>query len=146
MKFRVIGKTRILIILPVVFIVICAAAAFYIPFDRTVTDVEMQVLNFIPSSLKVVSTPVIVRALKGEGPFDFASAQPVTDHAAEHLGKEQGATVSLIVISGDSRMAVIDGMTVQEGDSIRGMRIAKIESDRILLQNRSSQWLYLKEE
>jgi hypothetical protein len=39
----------------------------------------------------------------------------------------------------------MNGKLVKEGDRINGMKIARIEEKKILLKNKSSQWIYLKE-
>jgi hypothetical protein len=140
------NKTRVFIALPLVSIIIFAVLALYAPFDSVVTDAEMEVLDFRPSSLKIITKTIIARTINREDPFDFAYVKPVPGHDSRHGEHKPEANVSLIVISGKKKMAVIDGRTVKEGDSIGGMRIAKIESNRILLQDRSSQWLYIKEE
>lgn len=141
-----IDRTRAFIALPLVVIVIFAVSAFNINFDSVISDAETEVLGFRPSALQIISKTFISRTTNREGPFDFAHAKPATGHYSLHGGNTPETNVSLIVISGKKKMAVIDGRTVKEGDSIGGMRIAKIESDRILLQDRNSQWLYIKEE
>jgi len=52
--------------------------------------------------------------------------------------------ISLIVVNGKRKMAIIRGVIVTEGDSIDGMRIAKIEPDRILLKNKTERWIFLE--
>jgi hypothetical protein len=139
-------RTRIFIALPLVCIIIFAVLALYVPFDRVVSDAEIELLDFRPLDLKILTKTIASRVINREGPFDFMYAKSAPAHDSFHGGNKPGTNVSLIVISGKNRMAVIDGRTVKEGDSIGGMRIAKIESDRVLLQDRSSQWLYIKEE
>lgn len=139
-------RTRVFIGLPLAVIIILAVLAFYVPFDSTVSDVERELLDFRPSALKILTKTIVARGINREGPFDFTYAKSATGHDTFHGEKKPETNLSLIVISGDNRMAVIDGRTVKEGDSIGGMRIATIESNRILLQDRSSQWLYIKED
>ena len=141
-----IDKTRVFIALPLVIIIIFAVSAFYVPYDSVVSDAEMKVLNFRPSALKIMAKTMISKTIASEGPFDFAHVKPAPGHDSLSGKNKPETYISLIVISGEKKMAVIDGRTVKEGDSIGGMRIAKIESNRILLQDRSSQWLYIKEE
>ena len=139
-------KTRVFIALPIVIILILAVSGFYVPYDTGVSDAEMEVLDFRPAALKIITKTIISRTINREGPFDFAHAKRAPGHDSLSGENKPETNVSLIVISGEKKMAVIDGVTVKEGDSIGGMRIAKIESNRILLQDRSSQWLYIKEE
>jgi len=145
MNIRV-DKTRVFIALPPVVIIILAVLAFSVPFDSAVSDAEREVLDFRPSSLKILTKTIVARTINREGPFDFADAKSAPRHDSFHGENKPETNISLIVISGEKKMAVIDGRPVREGDSIGGMRIAKIESNRILLQDRSSRWLYLKEE
>ena len=139
-------KTRVFIALPLVIIIILAVSGLYVPYDGGISNVEMEVLDFRPSALKIITKTIISRTINREGPFDFANVKPAPGHDSFSGENKPETNISLIVISGEEKMAVIDGRTVKEGDSIGGMRIAKIESNRILLQDRSSQWLYIKEE
>jgi hypothetical protein len=54
------------------------------------------------------------------------------------------SNLSLIVISGKRKMAIIRGRIVREGDIVEGMKIAKIENERVLLKNKTERWLYLE--
>jgi hypothetical protein len=139
-------KTRVFIALPLVIIIILAVSGFYVPYDGGISAAEMEVLDFRPSALKIITKTIISRTINREGPFDFAHVKPAPGHDSFSGENKPETNISLIVISGEKKMAVIDGRTVREGDSIGGMRIATIESNRILLKDRSSQWLYIKEE
>lgn len=139
-----IDRTRVFLVLPLVFIIVCSASAVYIPFDSFVSDAETEVLDFSPATLKIFGRTMIARTIPRESPFDFADVKPFHVNNEPHGIQKSEASVSLIVISGKEKMAVIDGRTVKEGDIVGGMKIAKIESDRILLKDRSSRWLYIK--
>jgi hypothetical protein len=139
-----IDRTRVFLVLPLAFIVVCAALAVYLPFDSVVSDAETEVLDFSPAALKIFRKTMIARTIPRESPFDFADVKPFHVNEGPHDIQKSGASVSLIVISGKEKMAIIDGRTVKEGDFVGGLKIARIESDRILLKDRSSRWLYIK--
>ncbi len=142
-------KTEIFIVLPFVLIIIFIVAAYQIPLKGALSGFEIEMLVFTPSDLKVRVKQITHKIRDLEGYFDFESA--VADGGTEDeddLVKENGYNdtgLSLIVISGRRKMAVMNGKLVKEGDSINGMKIARIEKERILLKNKSSQWIYLKE-
>ena len=64
--------------------------------------------------------------------------------ALDTLAPQAEGGLSLIVIIGKSRMAIIKGVVVKEGDSIDGVKIARIETDRVLLKDKTTQWLYME--
>ena len=59
--------------------------------------------------------------------------------------EEKDPVVSLIVISGKNKMAMIEGAPVKEGEYYDDKRIVKIEPDRVLLKNVKSKWVYIGE-
>lgn len=52
--------------------------------------------------------------------------------------------VSLTVLNSEGNMAVINDRLLREGDSIRGMRVKRIENNRVLMINRQSVPVYLE--
>lgn len=52
--------------------------------------------------------------------------------------------VTLTVLNEKGNMAVINDRLVREGDSIRGMKVKRIENNRVLLVDRKSAPLYLE--
>ncbi len=142
-------KTEIFLALPLVLIIIFVVAAYQIPLKGALSGFEIELLAFTPSDLKVRIKQITHKIRELDGYFDFKSA--AADDATEDeddLVKENGYNdtgLSLIVISGKKKMAIMNGKLVKEGDSINGMKIARIEEEKILLKNKSSQWIYLKE-
>ena len=142
-------KTGILIVLPLVLIIVFVVAAYQVSLKGALSRFETEMLAFTPSDLKVRIKQITHKIRDLDGYFDFESI--VADDATENeddLVKENGYNdtgLSLIVISGKKKMAIMNGKLVKEGDSINGMKIARIEEKKILLKNKSSQWIYLKE-
>lgn len=52
--------------------------------------------------------------------------------------------VTLTVLNAGGNMAVINDKLLREGDSIRGMRVKRIENNRVLMIDRQSVSLYLE--
>jgi hypothetical protein len=140
-----INRTKIFIAFPVMFITILMIAAYYIPFDSVFNDAEMKIRDFRPTDLTIKEERAVSRKRNVEGPFEFVHAGAGSGAAADSAPENIDYNLSLIVISGDSKMAVMRGMPVREGDNIDGMKIAKIETNRILLKNNDAVWVYLKE-
>ena len=106
-------------------------------------------LTFTPSDLKVRIKQITHKSRDLDGYFDFnLSAKDEAIEVDGALVKENSyneTDLSLIVISGNKKRAIMNGKLVKEGDRINGMKIARIEEKRILLKNKSSQWIYLRE-
>ncbi|MBI4710671.1 MAG: hypothetical protein HY759_06185 [Nitrospirae bacterium] len=90
-----------------------------------------------------------------KSPIDFSSAGSAggfptapLDSVVPQAGK---SILSLIVIQENIKMAIIKGALVKEGDRIDGMKVAKIEHDKVLLTKKGDkkgevqeQWLYME--
>ena len=138
------NKTKMLLLLPPVLIFLCVIAANSIPFDQSFSESESQFLDFISSDLKISEKKQAQIARDIKGPFNFSrsSAQAPNDKVAEIDYNEN--SLSLTVISDAARMAIINGEIVREGDMIKGMKILKIEPERVLTNNKTAEWLYLE--
>ena len=142
------NKIKILIAFPFVFVIILFVIANYIPFKTELTETEDRILAFMPSApainekqkitvsnelkIPINFSPVLVEKIQASG----GTIVPEIEHSDSNL--------SLIVISGKRKMAIIRGTLVREGDIIEGMKIAKIEGERVLLKNKTERWLYLE--
>jgi type II secretory pathway component PulC len=142
------NKIKILIAFPFVFVIILFVIANYIPFKTELTETEDRILAFMPSApainekqkitvsnelkIPINFSPVLVEKVRTNG----STIVPEIEHSDSNL--------SLIVISGKRKMAIIRGTLVREGDIIEGMKIAKIEGERVLLKNKTERWLYLE--
>jgi hypothetical protein len=142
------NRIKIIIAFPFVFIIILFIAANYISFKGELTKTEEHILAFMPTGLAVkqLSDTPVGREVKS--PMDFSIPESAgiqaggSDLAPEKNYNENA--ISLIVVSGKRKMAIIRGVIVTEGDSIDGMRVAKIEPDRILLKNKTERWIFLE--
>ncbi len=138
------NKTKMLLLLPPLLIVLCVFAANSIPFDQSLTESESQILDFISSDLKISEKQTTRTGKSIKGPFDFTkkSAHIPKDKVSDIDYNEN--SLSLTVISENVRMAIINGEIVKEGDVLKGMKIQKIEPERVLVNNKNAQWLYLE--
>ena len=141
------NKTKMLVMAPVTIAIVLLGFASFIEFTGDVSPIERQVLNFEYKRLNVKEIEAALPVKILEWAFDPGRvkneyALPETsDEAVENEDPE----VSMIIISGDSSMAMIDGRLVKEGDIIDDTRVVKIEADRVLLNNEESKWIYVKE-
>jgi len=148
------NKTKILIVLPPLLItVLIVIATKFISFKEELTETERSILEFTPSSIEIINIKrgkTIHTDKELKGLLDFSSSSiaqryPSTEGNLSSTRDYNEKKLSLIVITEGSKMAIINGIVAKEGDSINGVKIAKIEADRVLLKNKDMQWLYLKE-
>lgn len=140
-------RIKLIIAFPFIFVIILFAASQYIPFRGDFTDVQERILGFMPSDLSIKEQPAAIHA-DMRSPFDFSIPASADSLAAQERTADETAAqenaLSLIVVSGRTKMAIIRGLMVKEGDSIDGMKIAKIEDNRILLRDKTERWIYLE--
>lgn len=143
------NKTKILITFPVILVIILIFIAGYVPFAKDFSTAEEQILEFIPADLKIKEVKRLLESGGINGPIDFKLSQIVQKSASkDDTASQKGhikRTVSLIIISGKRKMAIIEGKLLKEGDRIDGAMIAAIEPGRVLLKNKISQWVYMEE-
>jgi hypothetical protein len=142
------NKLKILIAFPFIIVIILFITAGYIPFKTGLTESEDRILTFTPSIPALKERQEISASSEIKIPFHFSSA------AREEIQAKDVSIVtdtdyndgmlSLIVVSGKRKMAIIRGVLVREGDIIGGMVISKIEPERVLLKNKTERWLYLE--
>lgn len=137
-------KTRILVTLPIAFTIILAVVAYYIPFGRILSDSEAEILNFLPSEFKIRTKRIKYTYKNADAPFDFSRPVNNEQMSSREVQHEKKDGLSLVVISGSKKMAIIHGKLVKEGDDVNGMKVAKIETDRVLLGGKTMKWLYLE--
>lgn len=147
------NKTKILIFFPLTVVIILAVIACYLPFKRGLSAPEENVLNFAPAGLAIKDVQSVSANPDIEGPLDFTFiADPDTvlpDNAAVPDNKPTISNdltlrgLSLIIISGENRTAIIKGVPLKEGDQIADIKIVKIEPDRVLIKDKTLQWMYM---
>ena len=145
MTFR--DNTKPKIVFPVILIIILVLIANSIHFKGKFSEIEMQTLKFTPSDimLKQRERAQVSEDLKSPIDFTHAGSQGLFPTVAlDTLAPQAEGGLSLVVISGKSRMAIIKGIVVKEGDSIGGVKIVRIETDRVLLKDKTTQWLYME--
>ncbi len=142
------NKTKILIAFPVALVIILIIAANHVPFGQDLSNAEKQVLEFVPADLKIEEEKMAAVSGKLKSPVEFIHVEtlrrPVSKNEPTPQKEHDERNVSLIVISGGKKMAIIEGRLVKEGDRVYGTKVAAIEPGRVLLENETSQWLYLK--
>lgn len=142
------NKLKILIAFPFIFVIILFFAAGYIPFKTGFTESEDRILTFTPSIPALKERQGIPVRSEIKIPFHFSAAAKeeiqATDVSRVPDTDYNDGMLSLIVVSGKRKMAIIKGVIVREGDIISGMVISKIEPERVLLKNKTERWLYLE--
>ncbi len=141
------NKSKVLIALPLVLIVILGVAATFIPFQIALSGPEQKILNFRPENLEIKKQREVVISSNLHSPINFGPYTAGYNPGAEGDLVPQldynDKSLSLIVISGEKKMAVINGSLLKEGETVGGMKIAKIEPGKVLLKNKRAKWLYL---
>jgi len=143
-------KTIFMIALPPLLIVMLFITALIVPFEMTLSGVEQEILRFWNDDLKIQEQDV--RQISDNLPSPIVFRQSDLEKAIENKGKGEGSAlkepndlvnmdISLIVISGKSKMAMIRGVPVKEGDMIADMKVERIEPDRVLIKNKTSRWI-----
>ena len=138
------NKTKLMLLLPLIIIALLVAVAGLVPFEKSLSETEQLLLDFTRSDLKVKNRQYtrLTRYLKG--PFDFNVKQAKARDDKVIQIDYNDKSLSLVVISDNSKMAIISGQVVKEGDSIHGMKVKKIEPGRVLIKNKKAKWLYLE--
>ncbi|MBC8412845.1 MAG: hypothetical protein ISR96_01940 [Nitrospira sp.] len=165
------SKTKIWVLFPIILICFGMLYAAYIPFKGGLNDYEQVIMDFSPSELTFSpkTASLIKRVLSG--PFSFQDVENMDSpdgQWADALAQEDellqdinynDVILSLIVVSGESRMAIINGQPVKEGDSLKDVsihdedgkvsletfRINTIEPERVLISGKHTRWIYMKE-
>lgn len=143
------NKTKILIISPFVLAVILAVTADYmdIPFKTGIPQYAYNIAPFTPTGLTIKNKERVYSSPDIKGPLDFDLSAAVETSLPENNPLPQvnknDRSLSLIIISGTDKTAIINGVPVKEGDRIADMRIVKIETDRVLLKGKTLKWMYL---
>jgi hypothetical protein len=138
------NKTKIVLLLPLIVSALLAASAVMIPFEKSLSGTERMLLNFISSDLSVRERQAAKLSSYIKGPFHFTVKKTVVRDDKVPRIDYNDKSLSLVVISGNSKMAIIGGQVVREGDIVYGMKVSKIEPQRVLIKNKTAEWLYLE--
>lgn len=134
-------KTITSLIIPLIVISILVLVSYHIPLKYGLSEEEQGILNFTQREL-YIKDKKIEEHVKVRGPFDFINTK--TAGKKEKEGDIINSGVSLIIISGGEKMAIINNRIVKEGDTIDDKKIARILPDRVLITGSSRRWIYLK--
>ncbi len=125
-------------------LVLLVAAASLLPFNKSLSETERFLLDFVVADLKIKERQVTRLIKNVRGPFDFKVKHTKTlDDKVTQIDYTDNS-LSLTIIGDDARMAIINGELVKEGDMLEGMQIQKIEPERVLINNKNAKWLYLE--
>jgi hypothetical protein len=142
---------KIIVAVPFALIPLAAVAGKSVSFEKMVLKPnEIKVLEY--SSTGQENTGLIERTLRSFSvkmakfnPFLAVDEKPGSPLPTDGSGAANGQlNVTLTVLSAGGNMAVINDQVVREGDSIRGMRVRRIENNRVLMIDRQSVPLYLE--
>lgn len=153
-------KIKILIALPFLLIIASLLISLLITIPQPHTASEMKLLSFVPENVNLYERHVSIINKDLKSPInaikapakDFPSI-PLSDIAPQgalsaSTGEPFDIKISMIVIN-ERKIAIANGIVIREGDSISGMKVLKIERDRVLLkdihQKGRDKWAYLEE-
>lgn len=143
------NKTKLFLVLPLVIAAALSAAAYRIPFGTGLNNPESEIISFTPRELQISKRPALSVARGLHGPFDFSAAEAgggINTDASASSAPGMNRGLSLIVTGKGRKLAILEGKLVKEGDKIDDKRVVRIESDRILLKDKTMQWKYMEEE
>ena len=139
----------IAILITVAGISIPIATYYFLRFPDNLNSDEKSVYNFTPSPLQLSPktwqnrthiSPLSETFEKSSEKAALLSLTEQKQPAPQSIISEP--LISFILQESGKSMAILDGFVVREGDSVHGWRIAKIESNRVLLNGkRGSRWI-----
>lgn len=138
-------KTKVLVMAPVVLAIILLGIANTIEFQDGLSSLERQMLNSEYRRVAIQEKKVAVSIDRLKGPLYPDSLDSGDILSSTEVSEKQGPNVSMISISGNSKMAIIEGILVKEGDIINDTRVVTIEIERVLLKNGEDKWIYMKQ-
>ncbi|MEW6067980.1 MAG: hypothetical protein AB1610_06795 [Nitrospirota bacterium] len=152
------SRIKIQIALPFLLIAISLFIGKMVIFKPALTDGEMRMLGFVSEKIDIPERKTFVSYRNLKSPVEIAAypSVPLSSLVPQVKNEISGINVSLIIISKESRLAIVNGLIVKEGDGIGNMQIAKIEKSRILIkeirkpfsignQIKETRWIYLEE-
>lgn len=112
-------------------------------FDLPLSPAEKGILLFHHEKIKLGGrdfSPVsMVKSPVDQGMVGKSVYPPVK---LSDIAPPEQRQVSLVVIKGDKRIAIIDNLVVREGDTVNEGRVARIERNGVLVKNKEGErWL-----
>jgi hypothetical protein len=139
------NKTKCLIAVPPALLIVLLIAAFSIPVEMTLSNIEQKILDFWSLDLSIEEQQVMQIRENLPSPITFERAAPKgsmkQNSKVATLDEFKSKDISLIVISDTRKMAMIRGVPVKEGDFIDDNKVERIEPDRVLIKNNTSRWV-----
>jgi len=132
----------ILIVCSALTIVLVLLGVSYTRFDLHLTPAERGILLFRHERIPIKERQfTMVSALKN--PMDgVGGIKRYPSVKLSDIAPPERQRVSLVLIRGEKRIAIIDNLVVREGDSMSDGRIARIEKNGVLVKNREGErWL-----
>lgn len=147
---RIDNKQIIVLVLPVVATFFCIIALSHIKFKPSLSPAEQGLSGFSYQKAQIIRRqPLAVPAI--ESPIRVEAVSPKVGYPQVPLEKvapiepEVEIKVSLILINGGGKMAIINGMVVKEGDVFNQNRVAKIEKNKVLIKDKKGErWIRIE--
>jgi len=136
-------KPWFLIATPFLLISIAVIAAFGWDLSDSSESMERRLARMSVEKVSLPVKMVNLLALK-KGPIHLKKKIFGTKKSGEKKYGKTGLEVSLIVISDKKSLAVINGHVLSTGDYIKGLRVKRIEKERVLLAGKKEIWKYME--
>ena len=120
-----------------------------IHFTPVLNAQEGEVLAFAdePLSLKTRKWKTINRTCPVSSKNTFSGDMPNIGSSAavnRELAGDKLPVISFVLHGDETRMAVIDGYVLKEGNTFNGWRVIRIEQKRVQLENKKGKkWIYI---
>lgn len=151
-------KMMIQIALPFFLIIMSLIISKFITFQPLLTTKEMGILNSVPDKINLNERQPLMLSEDLKSPMEMIKApakgfpsiplSAIAPQTSAEVEKPSEIKVSMIAVSEQKKIAIVSGIVTKEGDSISGMKVLRIEKDRILLkdirQNGGTKWAYLE--
>lgn len=136
-------KTKVLTMVPVAFAIMLLVVAGNITFEDGLSKTEYQVLDFKYKDLTIRKKEAAVPEDIFKAPLDRGAkgSEHEISKRSDIAVRGDDLEVSLVIVSGSSKMAIIQGVLVKEGDIIDDKKVVKIEPNRVLLKDKTNQWI-----
>jgi len=136
----------ILVACSAIAIVLVVIGMSHINFGLHLTPVERGILLFRQEKIMMTERHfTAVPALKNPMDQHLSEKKSYPSVKLSDIAPREQQHVSLVLIRGDKRIAIIDNLVVREGDGISQGRVARIERNGVLIKNREGeQWLKIR--
>jgi hypothetical protein len=114
-----------------------------VSFDLSLSPAEKGILLFRYEKLKIKERQsAVVTGLKSPMESGTSDRKSYPSVKLSDIAPPDRQRVSLVLIRGERKIAIIDSLVVREGDSINDGRIARIEKGGVLVKNKEGErWL-----